>query len=600
MERPEEKKYTLLSNVLFVYRGVARHKPYLIGLLFLSAICSAGSKFIWLFLSKYMIDQIGSGIRSEDLIRMVCYLMAANILCMIGQNAVNYGKEPAALYVRPMFMLSRNRKQIRLPYEKLECREILDLLEKSRRSTSWTETGIEGIIRFTLVFCSDFFTCLVAVILLCQISVGMIFLVLGFGLLSYCAIDRAAKREKYLTGDSVTLQERKKKYFINMSRDFSYGKDLRLYHGGPMILNTLGELQKELHGRVCMARNQWIKSRFFTNGLAMLREGAMYAGLIYSILEKGMGIGNFTLYVGCVRNFADTFYNVMTVFARLRQCSREVNDFRTLDEYCDSQVMAGREMEESGGYEIRFEHVSFFYPGAESPALRDVSLTIAPGQKLAVVGVNGAGKTTFVKLLLRLYEPTEGAIFINGVNVKEYSLDSYYKLFAPVFQDMECFAFTLAENVSMKTERQTDKDRAVRCLRDAGLGNKLNEWKEGADTQMLKIVREDGILLSGGEKQKMALARALYKDAPAVVLDEPTAALDALAESRMYENFDKMVSGKNAVYISHRLASTRFCDVIALFRDGEIIEYGNHRELMETGGEYARMFQMQAHYYKEV
>ena len=216
---------------------------------------------------------------------------------------------------------------------------------------------------------------------------------------------------------------------------------------------------------------------------------------------------------------------------------------------------------------------------------------------MAVVGLNGAGKTTFIKLLMRLYEPTEGEILLNGVNVKEYSKTSYYKVFAPVFQDVNLFAFPLAENVSMQAPDNTDKRLSEKCLIDAGLGEKLAELPKGVDSEILKVIYDDGTDLSGGEKQKLALARALYKGSPVVVLDEPTAALDALAESKLYSDFDKLIGGNTAVYISHRLSSTQFCNEVAMFKDGEMVEHGTHRELLDKGGAYAEMFHIQAQYY---
>ena len=241
--------------------------------------------------------------------------------------------------------------------------------------------------------------------------------------------------------------------------------------------------------------------------------------------------------------------------------------------------------------------ILFKYPKAEKYALKNLNLTLKAGERLAVVGLNGAGKSTFIKLLLRLYEPTEGEIFLNGVNIKEYSKTSYYRVFAPVFQDVNLFAFPLAEYVSMQAPDNTDKELSEKCLIDAGLGEKLAELPKGVDSELLKIIYDDGIDLSGGEKQKLALARALYKDAPVVVLDEPTAALDALAESKLYGDFDKLIGGKTAVYISHRLSSTRFCNEVAMFKDGEMVEHGTHRELLDKGGAYAEMFHIQAQYY---
>lgn len=228
-----------------------------------------------------------------------------------------------------------------------------------------------------------------------------------------------------------------------------------------------------------------------------------------------------------------------------------------------------------------------------------LNLTLHPGEKLAVVGLNGAGKTTMIKLLLRLYDPTEGYITLNGTDIRKFRREDYYRLFSPVFQDVEIFAFPMAENISMNTPEDTDRERAEKAAFEAGLQEKVLSLQKGIDTELLKIVDEEGVDLSGGEKQKLALARALYKAASVVVLDEPTSALDALAEQQLYERFDRMIGRKAAVYISHRLASTRFCDRVAMFKDGAVIECGSHEELMAKGGEYARMFEVQAQYYQE-
>ena len=216
-----------------------------------------------------------------------------------------------------------------------------------------------------------------------------------------------------------------------------------------------------------------------------------------------------------------------------------------------------------------------------------------------MVGLNGAGKTTFIKLLLRLYDVTEGEILLNGIDIRRFKREEYYRLFAPVFQNVELFAFPMAENVSMKRPEDTDKARAEDCLIKAGMQEKLESLAKGVDTEVLKVLHDDGIDLSGGEKQKLALAKALYKNAPVMVLDEPTAALDALAEYELYKNFDEIIGNKSAVYISHRLSSTRFCDSIAMFKAGELVEYGTHEELLKQNGAYAEMYEIQAQYYKE-
>lgn len=250
-------------------------------------------------------------------------------------------------------------------------------------------------------------------------------------------------------------------------------------------------------------------------------------------------------------------------------------------------------------YTIEFKNVSYKYTKAKEYALKNLNLKISAGEKLAVVGINGAGKSTMIKLLLRLYDPTEGTILLDGVDIKKYDKEDYYKIFSPVFQDIEVLAFPIAEHIAMKSLENTDVNKAYECAVEAGLKEKIDSLPKGIHTELLKVVDDEGVDFSGGEKQKLALARALYKDAPIIVLDEPTSALDAIAEQRLYESFDKMIGEKSAVYISHRLASTKFCDKVAMFKNGEMIEYGTHEELMKINGEYAHMFELQAQYYQE-
>ncbi|MBP5609158.1 MAG: ABC transporter ATP-binding protein [Lachnospiraceae bacterium] len=607
MEKINVKKYSLPQNIIYVYRGVAKHKPYLIALLVLSLFCGAGSKFIWLFLSKYIIEYISTGMREADLIRIVLILSVSNIICMLGQNAVDFGKEPAAFYVRPMFMLKRNRKTIDMFYENLEDRKVLDAVERSKAATRNVDVGIEGIIRFTLDLCRGAFTCIVAAMIMLRLSVPMVLLVMVFCFIAYLSADKAARLEKKLTDDDVTYEKRKLEHFKKISKDFRNGKDIRIYGVAKKLYETQSKLHELLHERLCRARFNWMRSGLLSSVLELVREGILYYILISFILDKHIGIADLMLYLGCVHNLAESFDGFLKTFAKMRKCSAQVNDYRALNEFCDEQNKADDEktcidqdeLLSAKGYKFYFDKVSFKYPGSETYALKDLSLTFNAGEKLAIVGLNGAGKTTFVKLLLKLYHPCSGKIYINGVDIAEIPDKQYYRLFAPVFQDMECYAFSLTENISMKKEEATDKERARKCIEQAGLGNKLAGYKEGVDTPMLRVLHDDGMVLSGGELQKMALARALYKDAPVVVLDEPTAALDAMAESRMYEQFDAMVDGKSAVYISHRLSSTRFCDRIALFENGCIKEYGSHEELIKRGGAYARMYEMQSHYYKE-
>ena len=247
-------------------------------------------------------------------------------------------------------------------------------------------------------------------------------------------------------------------------------------------------------------------------------------------------------------------------------------------------------------YEIELRNVRFRYPGAEQDTLHDLNLTIHAGEKLAVVGLNGAGKTTLVKLICGFYDPTEGQVLLNGQDIRQYNRRDYYKLFTAVFQDFSILETTLADNVTQSTEN-IDRDRIKDCIEKAGLTEKIDSLKAGMETHVGRSVYEDGMDLSGGETQRLMLARALYKGAPIMVLDEPTAALDPIAENDMYLKYNQMAAGCTSVYISHRLASTRFCDRIILLSDGGIAEEGTHDSLMAKGGKYAERFGIQSRYY---
>ena len=288
----------------------------------------------------------------------------------------------------------------------------------------------------------------------------------------------------------------------------------------------------------------------------------------------------------------------------LQDQSQYVGDFfRLIDEQIEDEK--NEEIKLEGTLEIVFDHVDFKYPGSDTYIYKDLNFKINKGEKLAVVGVNGAGKSTLVKLMTGLFEPTAGHIYINGTDINRFSKKQLYGLYSAVFQDVNILAFPIRDNVTGGKAgtagtgtKDNDDGRVIETLKKVGLWEKVEGFEKGLDQMMLKVIDENGTDFSGGERQKLSIARGLYKDAPMVIMDEPTAALDALAEAEIYESFSSMVEGKTAVYISHRLASTKFCDRIALFDRTGLREYGNHEELMELKGEYYHMFTVQGKYYQ--
>ena len=309
----------------------------------------------------------------------------------------------------------------------------------------------------------------------------------------------------------------------------------------------------------------------------------------------------FVLYFAAISGFATYIGHIMTAWNEMHAASLVVCDFREYLDLPDGDGIGTARAEDHLGRapEITFDHVSFWYDGAKKDTLHDISLTIRPGERLALVGMNGAGKTTLVKLLCGLYTPTLGEIRIDGAPVGDFRRDDYYRLFSPVFQDVQTAFFSLAETVAGDFGDRIDRSRAEDCMRRVGLGKRLDSLPHGIDTCLDKQVNKDGIELSGGEAQKLMMARALYKNAPILVLDEPTAALDPIAENEIYLQYRDMTEDKTALFISHRLASTRFCDRILFLQDGEITEEGTHEELMGCGGAYAKLYEIQSCWYRE-
>lgn len=311
------------------------------------------------------------------------------------------------------------------------------------------------------------------------------------------------------------------------------------------------------------------------------------------------GVGTVVKYIGSITQFTSGFTGFMTDLVTLRSNNEALNiyfEFIDLPNKTNEGTMLAKNCDDNK-YEIEFENVSFKYPGSENYAIKDLNLNFRIGGRMAVVGMNGSGKTTMIKLLCRLYDPTEGEITLNGIDIKKYECNEYMRLFSVVFQDFKLFSFSLGQNVSASVEYDTVKAKS--CLKEAGFAGRLADMPKGIDTCLYQDFEEDGVEISGGEAQKIALARALYKDTPFIVLDEPTAALDPIAEYEIYSKFNEIVGNKTAIYISHRLSSCRFCDDIAVFDEGKLIQRGNHETLIANqNGKYYELWNAQAQYYK--
>lgn len=391
-------------------------------------------------------------------------------------------------------------------------------------------------------------------------------------------------------------------YYYNYYTDYNAGKDVRIYGYEKFLIDR----QKNLNGIVrniqLKTNRKMIKYKILESLASDLLTIAVYIFVITACLGGNISIGSIFQYVSCVTMFVGSVGFIVQHSQYLITNNKRLETyFKFLD--TPSRMYEGSlsvEKRDDNEYEIEFRNVSFKYPSADIYSLKNVSFRFSVGQKLAVVGMNGSGKTTMIKLLCRLYDPTEGQILLNGIDIKKYNYQEYLELFSVVFQDFKLFSFPIGQNVASTVDY--DREKAEQCLKKAGLDNRdrFSNMPKGLDTPLYKDFEEDGVEISGGEAQKIALARALYKDAPFIVLDEPTAALDPVAEFEIYSKFNEIVGDKTAIYISHRLSSCRFCDDIAVFHEGELIQRGSHDSLIsDADGKYYELWNAQAQYYTE-
>lgn len=399
-------------------------------------------------------------------------------------------------------------------------------------------------------------------------------------------------------------EERKKvnnevNYVNRTAKNLELAKDIRIF--------GLADWLIELYDKAMALGDRFLIRKakvLFLGNLAdvvftFARNGIAYFYLIRMALEGGLSAAEFLLYFSAFSGFTAWITGILKQLITLHTESMEISNAREFLDWPEPfRFEGGVPIPEAETYELKLENVSYRYPEAEGDTIRSLTLTIRPGEKVAVVGLNGAGKTTLVKLLCGLLDPTEGRVLLNGTDVREFNRQEYYTLFSAVFQDFSVLDMSVAENVAQDYEN-IDLDRVKNCIEKAGLTEKIQSLPKGLETPVGREVYKDGILLSGGETQRFMLARALYKDGPVLLLDEPTAALDPIAENDIYMKYSDMTQGRTSVFISHRLASTRFCDRILFLGNGTVLEEGTHDQLLAKGGEYARLFEIQSRYYRE-
>ena len=391
----------------------------------------------------------------------------------------------------------------------------------------------------------------------------------------------------------------KKSYIRRKAESVELAKDIRIFGLQGWLNELMDRVQNVYLDFLLRSEKVRLLSDIAEALLTMARNGIAYAYLLHMALRDSLSVPEFILYFTAVSTFTTWVMGILQAAQKLHEESLDISQVREFLDYPEPfRFEGGVAIPKADACELKLEHVSFRYPGAEEDTIHDLDLTVRPGEKLAIVGLNGAGKTTLVKLLCGLFDPTEGRVLLNGVNVRDFNRREYYGLFSAVFQEFSILDVTVAENIA-QTNENIDTQKLWDCIEKAGLTQTIQKLPKGLDTHVGREVYLDGVLFSGGQTQRLMLARALYKDGAILLLDEPTAALDPLAENDIYQKYKDMTAGKTSLFISHRLASTRFCDRIIFVADGRITEEGTHDQLLARGGAYARLFEIQSRYYQE-
>ncbi|UUR84742.1 ABC transporter ATP-binding protein [Clostridium perfringens] len=596
--RGNKKKGNLLSNLKYIMGYAWSQDKVLFAQCGVYTILASIAPFIGIFLPKFLIDEL-LGQRRIEIILMTLigfFLLSSVVNYSIAWLRCAYS--PRVTKIRTDYITMISDKIMKMDFKNTEDPEVLNKIKSVMNAVMSNNTGVEGVYH-TLLGLFGRLTAFVGYISIVLFLSPWILLFLIINVLISYALTMRVKKYEYSQKEKAADKDRRTFYVFDTMYDFAYGKDIRIYDLKNILIDKFKKLRGERIDISKDVQGKQLKVKIVDVILLVIRECVVYGYLIYNVLFTGMGIGDFTMYFSTINGFGDWMKGILDDLANIKAQNMYLDDMREFLEIKSENKEKTRDIPIDSSYEIEFKNVSFKYPKTDKYIYKNLSLKIKKGQRLAIVGINGAGKTTFVKLLCRLYEPTSGEILINGVNIKDFSKEEYYKILSVVFQDIKTFAFTVAENVSLENLEDVDREKVLHCIEKAGVGDKINSLKKGIDTSLLKILDGEGIELSGGENQKLALARALYKNGKIVILDEPTSALDAVAEYNIYKGFDELIGDKTAIYISHRLASTKFCDVIAFFENGEIVEYGTHEELLKKNGKYSDMFNIQAQYYKE-
>ncbi|MEA4889209.1 MAG: ABC transporter ATP-binding protein [Clostridiaceae bacterium] len=582
--------------------GLAWHEKEkkVLVLCLLQALLTVISNLVSLYVSPAILSAVERQASYAELLTTILVFVILIMFCAAASSYVNSNVLYGRISVRCAIIAAINKKSCITSYPNTTDDQFIKLRSKSGQATQSNHEATEAIWGTLTSLLQNVIGFIIYMILILSLNFWLMLVILAASLIGYVV-------NKKLTGYGYRHREEegdisgKLWYQIMQAKNYQAAKDIRIFGMKPWMEEISAKALAAFEAFHERANNIYIWGSILDLALAFVRNGFAYAYLIGLVLNRGLSVAQFLLYFSAVGGFSAWVGGILGSMTTLYRQSLDLSTVKEFLEYPEPFVFENGEklsLPPNTQHEIRLENVFFKYPGAEKYTLENVNITIRPGEKIAVVGLNGAGKTTLVKLICGFFDPTQGTVFLDGKDIRAYNRRDYYALFSAVFQDFSLLAGTVAANVA-QTEEKQNVSRIKECIEKAGLSEKINTLKDGYETYLNRCVYENGCELSGGETQRLMLARALYKQAPFIILDEPTAALDPIAEADMYNKYHEMTQGCTSVYISHRLASTRFCDRILLINDHRIVEEGTHKDLLKLGGKYAQLFEIQSKYYRE-
>jgi len=599
----QKPKYNPFQMSWWMVRQAAKHSKTVLPFAAAIILCQVALALMELLAAPAVIRLVEQGAALPALLKTIglftAGLMLFAALLRYFSDAALFGR----IQVRGFINRDLHAKFCRTSYPNIQDPAYLARSEKVKSCTQSNRAPSEAIWNILTNFLQNLITFCIWLVLLSSLHPAVVAVVLATSVLGFFAAQRASGW-RYKNREESDRIWKGVYYARDRMVDGKLAKDVRIFGLGPWLEEIADKSKNLLHDFYQKEGRIYIQADLVDVLLTLARNGLAYAWLLRQVALGHLTAASFLLYFSAISGFAGWVNGILTNFTILRQQTRDLSQAR---EFLEEEELFRFEeapdvpRDPNGRYTLEMKDVSFRYPGAKTDTLSHIDLTISAGEKLAIVGLNGAGKTTLVKLLCGFLDPTEGAVLLNGQDIRQYNRRDYYKLLAAVFQDFSVLAGSIAENVSQRDSGagSMDLDRVRRCLDQAGMLEKVESLPQGLDTKLDKSVYLEAEQLSGGQMQRLMLARALYKDGAILVLDEPTAALDPIAESDLYQRYSGLSAGKTSLFISHRLASTRFCDRILLLEGAHIAESGTHEELLAQNGRYAELFELQSKYYKE-